>query len=465
MKKKLLFLCAVLTAVGLQSQNFIPNPSFESWTHLEVELPTHYVASSSEEMSWRGLNANATKTQPAHHGLYALKLVTNGDYLGWLLNTDPGDGGDPADWKNGMPVTGRPTGMRGYYKYNTAVGDAGMVMVVFRKNGQMVGNYSKMLTGPKSSFELFDLTFSPALTVDPDSMIIAFASSFDYMSNNMVDGSTLILDSISLTGVTTQPPMLNGSFEEWETKELGLFLDGWNEQNLDMPGINRTSDAKDLTYGIELTTFSYTDEEDQLRIHPGYITTGYWDDFCGCIKGGKPFTYTKGVLSFWYKYFPKLNDQAQVELIFHKTNTQFINHALNLNAASQYTYAEIPFDLGHINPEHVVIQAISSLWSNRASQYDGSRLILDKLEFKNLAFPTNTDNATQLPLTISNTSSELFVHTELSNLKAVTIYNLYGKLLLESNSNRVDISHLSTGLYIVKTKTNTAEKNFKFIKN
>jgi len=94
--------------------------------------------------------------------------------------------------------------------------------------------------------------------------------------------------------------------------------------------VYRSSDAKTGQYALELKT--YLGEQNNLpRAQPSCLTSGYWDDNCGCIRGGLPYTFTKDTLAFWYKYTPQSNDQAQVYLDFQKNNTSIGSFFSNLN--------------------------------------------------------------------------------------------------------------------------------------
>lgn len=466
MKKQLLFLCIAIAAMEMQSQSAIPNPDFELWTQNSIEMSKYLPFSSNAQFYWDNLPLNVVKTQPAYHGQYAVKLETRHQNIGYLLNTDPGDGGNPASWKNGMAYTERPTGVRGYYKYNTAVGDAGLVMFVFRKNGTAIGTYQYLLSGPVTEFTLFEHTFEPALTQDPDSMIVAYASSYDYGNGNMVIGSTLTLDSVSLKGITTQPTQLNGDFEEWETVILSTTLDHWNENTKGDEGILRSTDAKTGQYAVELKT--YVGEQNNLpNVQPGYLSSGYWDNNCGCIKGGQPYTLTKDTLAFWYKYIPQSNDQAQVYLDFQKNNASLGNFLINLNASPTYQYAEIPFQLGTV-PDHVIIQAISSQWQNKNQLYVGSTLLLDNMYFKSSNISTQNQNIYTGSITFwpNPVTDKLHISNVGNEVQVLDIYSVTGKKVLSVShpTTAVDVSSLAKGIYFVKIDNAELLTSYKMVK-
>ncbi|MBV5342869.1 hypothetical protein JZU68_04390, partial [bacterium] len=75
--------------------------------------------------------------------------------MAFMLNTDS-KSGNMSLWANGMAYTGRPTGIRGYYKYNLATSDSALMIVVFRKSGTTIGSYQYKLGGIKPDFTLFD---------------------------------------------------------------------------------------------------------------------------------------------------------------------------------------------------------------------------------------------------------------------------------------------------------------------
>jgi hypothetical protein len=392
-----------------------------------------------------------------------LELKTLSNNLAFMMNADS-KGGNTSLWTNGMAYTDRPTGIKGRYKYNQALVDSALMFVLLRKNKTTIGTYQYKLGGIKTDYTVFDFTFTPALTQDPDSLIFALASSDFYKNQSGVTGSTLIIDSVSLKGVSSQPAQFNGDYELWDQIVFPPMLNDWNLQSKSS-GIERSTEAKAGQYALKLTTYQ-GEENNQTRAQPGYLTSGYWDSNCSCQQGGNPYTLTKDTLAFWYKYAPQGNDQAQVYLEFRQNGNQIGGQLLNLNAATSYQYAEIPFQLGTV-PDHVIIQAISSQWQNRNLSYIGSTFWLDNMYFKS-SLTGIDENKMYKNIMLSPNPVKDKLNINLTNIliKNIDIYDITGKNIFSTNSplNVIDVSKYAKGIYFVKIEAENRKFNYKIIK-
>lgn len=466
MKKELFFLCIAIAAIELHSQNAIPNSDFELWTINSIENPMYYPFTSNENCYKQSNPSNVKKVTPAFHGQYALELKTLSNNLAFMMNTDSKNG-NMSLWTNGMAYSGRPTGIKGRYKYNLAAVDSALLIVMFRKNKTTIGTYQYKLGGIKSDFTVFDFTFTPALTQDPDSMIYALASSDFYKIPNGVVGSTLVIDSVLLKGVTTQPVQFNGDFELWEELPFAPTISEWNLLSK-ASGLDRTTEAKTGQYALKMTTYLSKDNNNVSKAQTAYLSSGYWDDVCGCVQGGSTYTLTKDTLAFWYKYAPINGDVAQVYLDFKKNGTGCGGGNVNLTATNSYQYKEIPFELGVV-PDHVVIQAISSLWSNTAVGYVGSTLILDKMFFKSSINYNGFDMnyaAEKIRLWPNPVQNVLNIANLNNDVKYIEILDVAGKKVYSTNAlvDNINVSTLACGIYFVQINTAKQVLNFKIMK-
>ena len=125
-------MCLVFIAITTYGQVSIPNGNFETWTASTWDYPQNYSATSnSDNFFYYHLPANVTKTTDAHHGNYAVQLATIAvgvdTSAGYFLNGSPN--GSPSSWTGGMAYNQKPTGIRGYYKYNVATGDSATINI------------------------------------------------------------------------------------------------------------------------------------------------------------------------------------------------------------------------------------------------------------------------------------------------------------------------------------------------
>ncbi|MBI5540552.1 MAG: T9SS type A sorting domain-containing protein [Bacteroidia bacterium] len=396
MKKQLLLLSFVLLTLSVCSQNSIPNGDFELWQSGISEAPLYYPVNSNAQNFFRfNLPFNVTKTTDAYHGNYAVQLTTNANStdtsVAYFVNDSPD--GDPSSWVGGIPISEKPNGIRGYYKYNVANTDSATFIVTFSKAGVNIGSYIYLLNGIQSSYTLFDFTFNPPLSQIPDSFIIAALScnlnNAQQQGPGGPAGSTLILDSVSLKGITSQPIQMNGDFELWQNQTFEV-PDSWYTETEIGEGLAKTNDANSGSYAIELQTY-LGNQNSQPVARSGRISTGYYPNNCNgnCNQqGGYPYSNQIDTLTFFYKYFPSGSDTAIVQLNFKNNHINFWGNSIELFASSSYQYIEFPFSLPQA-PDSTIISIYSSNWQDTLLSFVGSSLIIDELHFKSQPLGTN----------------------------------------------------------------------------
>lgn len=382
MKRQSLLLCLVFFTITAYSQNYIPNGNFETWQTDSFDYPQNYPYTSNREAFYRfQLPPNVVKTADAYHGSLAVKLSTTATAtdtnIGYFINTNP-NSGNPFEWKGGVPINQKPTGIRGYYKYNVASADSGTILLTFNKAGVNIGTYFFTIGGIHNTWQLFDFTFTPALTQIPDSVVFGVVSSNVMESDNGLAGSVLKIDSVSFTGITNQPALMGGDFEVWQSQQLYRIADWFYNDNED--GVSRTTDAYAGNFAIELKTF-LGDKDQNPEARSGQISTAYWSEACNCMKGGTPYNTQYDTLVFWYKYAPSTDDTAEIYLEFTKNGMQVGGAGIRLNATPNYYYMEVPLYAWQL-PDTVKITVQSSLWYHTSTQYVGSSLKIDNLHFK-----------------------------------------------------------------------------------
>jgi hypothetical protein len=433
MKKKLLILSAMLGlsySVAIAQTNPIPNGTFESWTTSSFESPQNFAGNPNLRAFADNVPFNEVKTTDKYHGTYAIKLTTvitprvnngngNDTIQGYFLNTNPNGNGGPSSWHNGFAYNQKPTGMRGYYKSAVVSPDTALLLVFFYKQGAIIGQYILPIIGTHSTYTLFSHTFMPALTQNPDSVIMgAVSSDFRHSTVNR-NGSMLQLDSVSFIGAPT-PTQFDGDFETWQTTSIKT-PDNWdlsngkvggNHGSLITPGVSQTTDAVTGNYAIELTTFLDSTNNghggpNHAVARTGAISTGYYPNNCNgnCQEqGGGPFTKQIDTLAFYYKYVPSGSDSGQVSLNFKKNSTSINYKQTNLIASANYQYKEIPFNVGQV-PDSVIIDIHSSTWNDTLTSFVGSDLKIDNIHFKSQVPTTPTVTAAGAVLTASAANS------------------------------------------------------------
>jgi hypothetical protein len=387
------FLC--LTFFTVNAQDTIPNGSFDYWSTMSFLQPTNYPTSSNLKSFQNSHVANVVQATNAYHGTYAVKLITEAPVApavdttgGYISNSTNVDKGDPTTWTGGIPYTQIPTGIRGYYTYNVNMADSALVGIVFRKNGVNYANYFYSVGGIHSTYTPFSFTFIPALTQAPDSIIFV-ATSSNLLVFNGLPGSTVKFDSISFTGVTSQPALMNGDFESWTNYNAYPTLNDWDTQGNLNTAVFQTTDTNTGKYALELMTVAGSSGKNSgtFQLNVGNVQDGQWNNGTNTFAGGFPYNQQNGTLTFYYKYTPaNPKDSAIININLKLAGSNVGGYGMTLPAASSYTYVEMPFS-GNQVPDSAMIQISSSkwqgtTWQDTAKSYVGAVLKIDGLAFK-----------------------------------------------------------------------------------
>lgn len=468
MKKHLFLLCIAFTGITTYGQNSVPNGNFEEWTSISYDFPQNYqYISNSNNYFYYNLPSNVTKTTDAYHGTYAVQLTTiatkTDTSFGYFLNSNPNSKNGP--WTGGMPYNQKPTGIRGWYKYNVATADSGTIIVAFSHGGKSIGMYFFKIGGNHSSYTLFNKTLNPALSIAPDSVSFGAVSckvtGVDQQPHGIA-GSTLILDSLSFTGVSSQPTWMNGDFESWQTQTYNSPANWYIESSNGEEGFNRTTDAAKGSYAIELKTY-LGNNNNHPAAQPCMISTGYYPRSCNdnCHEqGGYPFSNQTDTLAFYYKYAPAHpKDSASININFIKNGSEFDGRYTILLASANYKYVEVPFNLSQ-SPDTVIIDIQSSLWQDSAKSYVGADLKIDEIYFKSQKSTGihQLKNGTENSISIfPNPSNGKFqIKGTRSDIQTLKIFDVLGKEIYFNSkfnlqkSNEVDLSQFQKGIYFVK---------------
>lgn len=444
-------------AFSLNGQVSIPNGSFENWTTYNLPYPAGYPYHCHLQTILKNTPPLLEKVNDAYHGQFAVKLSTyisaSDTIFGHFLNVNP-EQGPLFTWHDGFPINQIPTGIRGYYKGNFVNNDSALILVSFSKNGMNIGMYFFLLGQSSSTYAPFQFSFNPPLSQTPDSIQIGFASSNPFSLPQ--HGSWVILDSISLLGVTNQPAQLNGSFENWEIFTFDK-LDNWYVISHPIC-IQKTTDAIEGSYAVQLKTLT----QDSSSYYAGQISTGYWvfDGQNYVLTGGYPFTNQTDTLIFSYKYLPTADDTASIILVFKNSGSTIWWQHIFINDQPAYTTTEIPINLP-TTPDTVIVIIQSSIWNHQNSPaYNNSTLIIDHIYFKSQIQPTGTDTkpvlSSQILLYPNPAKDVLYVNTEL-HIHRISIlsanFQLINVVPPSEHNAIINLSSLPTGNYYLKIES------------
>jgi hypothetical protein len=455
MRKQLLLLFAVCIAVSSFGQISIPNGNFESWTTTSFDSPTYYPCTS---ISSNRPEITITKSTDSYSGSFAVNLksiVASKDTVsGYLININPN--GPPSKWTGGMAISGMPKSIRGYYKYNIA--DSASIILAFSKAGVNIGTLSFNLGGIKNSYTLFDFQI-PSLGQTPDSVAVAYLATKFINGGELkkVVGAEFIIDSVSFTGLPSQPSMMNGDFETWKTT-TNHTINTWYYNGDE--GVSRTTDSNSGNYAVELTSYSRDSKGNQIcepsRLH-NYTYPQNCNGNCSPI-GGLAFNNQIDTLAFYYKYTPaNPNDIARVSLSFKKNGNYIDNKVLSLSASSTFKLAQLPFALVQ-KPDTIHIIFETNDWKDTLLSYVGAKLIIDDVHFKTKpSIPTELGTAdSNIQITPNPCNGKFHIKGINDDNSMVELYNLQGIKVFSNpvfdkiKDDEIDISSAGKGVYLLK---------------
>lgn len=492
--KKLLLLSIGAAFAGTIAAQSLPNGGFENWNNASWMDPMYYNSSNDQDIP-KGGAANVTQvagvasTFTVQYGVQATTIsnVVDGDEGGYFINADVnGNGGPTGGIQTGW--TSKPTGIRFYYQYTPVSNDTAAVIVFFKYEGAIEDTFLITLPTAASSYTLHSYYKNISnMAFVPDTVIFGALSSIKILQNNgggnsLPVGSTLTIDSVTFTGVSSQPAELNGDFQQWVTNSE-LIPVGWYTN----PNVTQSTDFYAGSYAMELETTSNTED----GLEPGQASTGYYSQHCNsnCTPFGEPYTPTgsgKDTLYFYYKYVPQPNDTATVYLNFIKNGDGvFGSNIFMYGTTSTYTQAYIAFDLNGLSPmpDSVTVTVLSSshahdTTSSQYVPYIGTVLKVDNMYFgsqKSVDLGVNTLSATEGIRVYPNPAKNQ-INIDLSNLlgslESIAMYDMSGRMLSTQNyaggvrntMETIDISGFSAGVYLIEATTTNGKFYQKVVK-
>ncbi len=389
MRAFVLFITLLISIIARSETTtpIVPNGDFENWDISSYSFPENYLFNSNAFKAMTNEPYNVIQTADSYHGKSAVKLVTdattNSVNFGFMVGSN-GENGDPTTWKGGIPITQPIKGIRGYYKYDFVQPDSAIIILTFRYHGTFLAEYEFFLKEKKSAYTLFEFDIIPKwdIAISPDSIIVGFASSGNVNGGSGQPGSTLYLDSISFTGVTTQPDALNGDFERW-TQHINPTLKDWNFSSSNQETNCRTTDKYEGNFAVKLTTVLGSMENNQPVENNQALYIGNYDNMTGKWLGGIPLNNTMDTLSFWYKYVPNQpNHEASVMLLLMGGNGQPTGNMFSIPASPVYQEMKIAMrfpNLPYAYPSNLILMFQSSQMIDSTLSHVGSTLFLDHI--------------------------------------------------------------------------------------
>lgn len=460
MKKFYLLIATLLTGLctDLQSQ-VIPNAGFEEWSQMTFfEEPSGYISTNYQSFISLGV-PNVSRSDESYSGSYAVRLETM-SYQGYLVPAGIFIG-NPGDENSGLPFNGHPDTLMGYTKFNIVEGDSALVFALFTLMGNPIGWIMHYIGGVQESYTQFKLPvnwFVPS--VNPDTLkVYLLSSGYDSQSQ---DGSVIFFDNLEFTGTQEQFP--NGDFENWDVNSAEE-PDSWHTSNVfsgDLPAATKTTDSYEGTFALKLENV-FTIFEDTL----GAITNGRFGGDNEGPAGGMPIWQIPDKLSGFYKYYPSGPDSALARVALYRydavldSTLMLEEQYVQLAAADQYTYFEVPVDYNEWPyPDTVNIAFAAGNIIGDSTYFGlGSVLYLDALQisYKPVGMNSYNENS-EIRIWPNPAVEQVFVSTDCigSDPFQLKITDMSNRILFYKNFEagqtpvKIDISGLKPGVYLLQ---------------
>jgi hypothetical protein len=445
--KKLLLLLAMSAPLFLKAQT-LQNTGFENWSIYNFEDLGEWITSNEETVPWLGV-PTATKVNPGVIN-FALKLETVAVGLdtmaGYITNSE-----DPLSGEGGFPFTQKPTGLGGDFRYNIMPNDTARIFIIFKNSGVVYSVDTVSLWGTQASFSMnsYPLPNITNSAITPDSVIIAIASS-DFINGTFVAGSVLEMDNLVFFGAgITQT--IHGDFDNWVADSI-VELDDWSISS----AVTRSTDAFSGTYAAKLMT-----------------TNGdFGPEPASLFQSFMPSTTTVDTLVGWYKYIPKGNDSASVEIhLMSSVPGPGVSVMKSLGAAASYAQFKVPITGTTSNTTAAFLTIQSSSWSGMPT--DSSTLYIDSISIKPFVVSVKDvvakHSVRAYPNPAKNELKFIIDKKEASEV-GVVVYNTFGSevyvntIAVNGGEATMPVKQLASGMYIYELKIGDAEYKGRFIK-
>ncbi len=278
---KLSFLIAfVIISVQLAAQDDIPNPGFENWSQGEPTdwntsnrnlLGTDFICVTSETNNPHSGNISA-KLQSMTKNIFLVGpvtlpgILTLGEVIVDLINMT-------GTVEGGVPVSGQPVKLRGYFKYDPQNGDSCMMGIgLTRWNGvsrDTIAFSYKIVGDAINEWTEFSIPIHYLQWAQPDTMNILFSSS--YIPAGMPVGqSSLIIDDLWLD--YSQVSIQDAGFDK--NTFLTTSVDGNSLNVISQNGQIKEVKIYSLTSNLAISIGNVYSNE--CRINIGTLASGFY---------------------------------------------------------------------------------------------------------------------------------------------------------------------------------------------
>jgi hypothetical protein len=459
--KQITYLLAVMLISTLLTAQSIPNGDFEHWSTFNFYEPSGWISSNTETIH----NNNWITVIPVdgHDGVgHGIRLRTDGQngrvMPGYFSNTT----GDPLLGQGGTGYHELPHSIKGYARYHTFGADTALLVIAFKKLGEVIGVKVIPFSGFQEDYVQFDELLD--ISIVPDTVVMAAVSSDVRNPELMETNSFLELDDLSFEGRWVLPQLPNSDFEEWEH----TFIHHAQEWKVDGRLVERTEDTPFGDYAITMS--SYTDWDG--HVHSSGIQTGYMASN-GEWFGGLPYGELSDTLRGWYKYLSDGADAGCLALEMLHGDVSLGGAFYQFYPTEDWTYFEIPMQLLQ-EPDTLRLQIMSTAYPFDEATA-GSTLFIDNLQLSSQPLLFTEQFAIASPGNAYPNPAVALLHIPLpSNYKGdiqVLVYNEQGALAKTLNEHqpesivRLPLEDLAPGAYTYEVRSGDWLYGGRFVKN
>jgi len=418
----------------------IPNCDFEVWDTTYYEQP----------VGWHAVG-NITRV-PGYNGTSAVRITGN-NYTGdaeIILGT-PVQGSSVV---GGIPFAARPDSLVFYAKYNIVYPDTASILLLFKKNGVFIDQFTAPVTGSSGgSFVRLSYPISYANGTMPDSLIMGvFNSSAPADTGNA--NTVITVDDISFTGTNITIPDWN--FEQWDTlmkeQPASWYSDAYGSAFGSTTLLQKSADRVSGHYAIRLQG---------AQGNAVSLTAGPSSRFESTQnKPVFPIAGKHTSLNFYLKYMPYGGDSLYINLALFYHGISIAYNTVFFIDTTYLTYTPISIPIIYTDTTSIPDSAFLSFQIGSVRGWDTSVAYIDNLSFdgfKPVINPTAIKNEIQtdmFEIFPNPAASVIHITARAGERKALQLYNLHGELLFTDyfNGSNYDLSvgNLPEAVYLLR---------------
>ena len=439
--------------IGLNAQN-IPNGGFEDWTkHNHFSLKNYYSSSI----------VNVKRTTEHMEGAYALRLDNTVSEDGLTRRRCFVQNRINSIGQDGFEFFDDVLSLAFSAKYELAEGDTARIFVRFRENGANKGFVDFYMWG--SSENKFNNHKVPIFWYGSRTPDLVEVYIYSNIHDNVDGNGFIIVDDLHFENIGKRAnDITNFGFEEWENdgvehpvswRPLDLIALTSYNYFLSDTGVYYSTDAFRGDKSLKVSNYRTSSN----RASYAYVGTENDHYYTPAFKVYKRYQHIQG----YYKYETDGNDSGRMQFRTFYNGVQRSYNNIYFKPTSEWTYFSRPIVYYGSFKDSIPDSASIIAWSAvGAPQSENSFLLLDDLDLVMEPNSVSIDQPKESIGVYPNPFAD-YINLELTEAFELTISSAKGEILrtlyLHAGIHKLDLSDLSTGLYILTF--NNSDKQWK----